>query len=299
MFKILALDGGGIRGILTAILLERIELAVPGFLSGFDLFAGTSTGGLLALGLAFGIRIHEVIGIYESYGPIIFKDSITDDLTDIGRLFGAEYDLTNLSQVLTKYFGDARLKDLSKRVLISSFDLDNEDKNPLLRTWKAKFFHNIPGDDSDGNQRVVDVALKTAAAPTYFPIYEGFVDGGVVANNISMCALAQSLDGRSRAVDDVLLISFGTGKNPRHIRSKSGDWGVIQWARHIVDLVIEGSVDLVDYQCQQLLQENYLRVNVNLPKSIEMDDVAQIGLLKRLARTKDLQNEIQWINRFF
>jgi len=192
-YRVLSLDGGGIRGLITAILLERMEEAHPRFLSYVDLFAGTSTGGLLALGLASGMAPKEIRSLYEEMGKQVFSNSFLDDVLDLGSLIGAEYGIGPLKRALEHRFGDMRLGDLPKKVLVSSFDLDNcpQDKN-RLRTWKAKFFHNYPGLDSDGDQKVVDVALRTSNAPTYFPIYQGYVDGGVVANNPSVCAMAQA-----------------------------------------------------------------------------------------------------------
>jgi patatin-like phospholipase/acyl hydrolase len=195
-YHILSLDGGGIRGLLTTILLERLEAAVPGFLSKIELFAGTSTGGILALGLAAGVTPTAARGLYEEKGPEVFADTLFDNVRDLGNAIGAQYGNAHLKRVLTEYFGEKILDDLlPNHVLISSFDLDNGPDQPAaLRTWKPKFFHNFAGPDSDGKERVVDVALRSAAAPSFFPVYQGYADGGVFANNPSMAALAQALE---------------------------------------------------------------------------------------------------------
>lgn len=130
-YRVLSLDGGGIRGLITAILLERLEEAHPGFLSYIDLFAGTSTGGLLALGLASGMSPKEIRSLYEEMGKRVFSNSFLDGILDLGNLIGAEYSIGPLKRELENRFGDKRLGDLPKKVLVSSFDLDNcpQDKN--------------------------------------------------------------------------------------------------------------------------------------------------------------------------
>src|SRR2546427_10248584 len=124
-YHILSLDGGGTRGLLTAILLERIEKALPGFLGKVDLFAGTSTGGILALGLAAGRTPTQAREIYEGRGPEVFAASAWDNIRHLGNAIGARYSNAGLRRVLTEQFGDQTLGELPHKGLVSSFDLDN------------------------------------------------------------------------------------------------------------------------------------------------------------------------------
>jgi patatin-like phospholipase/acyl hydrolase len=300
-YYILSMDGGGIRGIITASLLERLEEAHPGFLAKIDLFAGTSTGGILALGLASGLSPREARELYEECGQKVFADTVLDDIRDLGSLIGADYSIEPLKEVLSRQFNDLRLADLPKKVLIASFDLDNKPSDPLMvRTWKPKFFHNYPGDDSDGDQKVVDVAIRTSAAPTYFPIYQGYIDGGVVASNPAICALAQALEpstGRQQLVD-LRLLSMGTGFNPRYLKEMNSDWGLVQWAPHLVNLMLEGSIGTVEYQCRQILGEACMRINPLLPVPIAMDRVDQIPLMEEIAAKLDLSEAIAWLEKY-
>jgi patatin-like phospholipase/acyl hydrolase len=301
-YRILSMDGGGIRGLITAILLERLEAAQPGFLSKVDLFAGTSTGGLLALGLASGKTPTQARELYETYGEKVFHDTVLDDIRDLGSLIGADYDLEPLKEALEIQFGDLTLGDLNKRVLISSFHLDNHPSDPTQpRAWKAKFFHNYPGMDSDAGESLVNVGIYTSAAPTYFPIYQGYIDGGVVAGNPSVCALAQAIHPLTggQKLDDVVLLSISTGFNPRYVDSFDGDWGLVQWAPLMVELVLEGSSGLADYQCRQFLSERYQRINPILPEPIKMDKVNKMPLMRQVAARENLTGAIQWLREYF
>ena len=300
--RILAIDGGGIRGIIPAILLERLA-ADPhhsGWLDRVDLLAGTSTGGLISLALAAGLSPAVIREVYETKGRAIFDDSWLDDLTDLGRLRGADYDLKNLRRELQRIFGKKTLADLRKRVLIPAFDLDNEHPDESLRSWKPKLFHNFPGKDSDGDRLVYKVALYTSAAPTYFPSEDGYVDGGLYATNPSMCALAQALDCRRRhpaRLEDIVLLSLGTGTSLVHIHGRSLDWGYIQWVKPILSIMLDGVAGIADYQCAQLLGPRYLRLAPHFPpgKRVRMDDVKQIPYMKEFANGIDLAETVSWL----
>jgi len=301
-YRILSIDGGGIRGVLTAILLERLEDQNPGFLKKVDLIAGTSTGGLIALGLASGKTTSEARILYEKHGNKVFSDSLWDNINDLGGLIGANYSIKYLKEVLTAEFGELKLDQLNTRVLISSFDLDNSPNDlGVVRNWKPKFFHNFPGSDSDGQELVVDVALRTAVAPTYFPIYQGYIDGGVVANNPSMCAVAQALHPPTggQLLEDIVLLSMGTGHSPQFITVQNGDWGFLHWAPYIISVMLEGGAGLADYQCRQLLDKSYLRVNPVLPIPIGMDKVDQIPLLVEIAEMFDINPANEWIREHY
>jgi patatin-like phospholipase/acyl hydrolase len=299
-YHILSLDGGGVRGVLTSRLLARLEAARPGFLAGIDLFAGTSTGGILALGLAAGRAPEDCSQLYESAGPRVFEDSWLDNLKDLGMLIGAQYSNVNLKQVLTEQMGEMTLADLRRRVLIASFDLDNEG-GPPPRMWKAKFFHNFPGPSSDGHEKVVDVAIRSSAAPGFFPIYQGYIDGGISANNPAMCAVAKAINPVSggQRLDDIVLLSVGTGLLPTYIPEKDADWGLAQWAGYFLGLVMDGNNGLPDYQCQQLLGERYYRLNPVLPRPIRLDNLAEAPVLRAMADEADLSGVVAWLDRYF
>lgn len=315
-YHILSLDGGGIRGLLTVALLERLELARPGFLSQIDLFAGTSTGSILALGLAYGLSPTELRKLYDEQGKWIFHDTLRDNIRDLWIMRGARYSNKHLKKALTERFCGYTLGDLKKKVLVASFDLDNWSVNlDRPRMWKAKFFHNFSGDDSDAGERIVDVALRSSAAPTYFPTYQGYVDGFVVANNPSMCAVAQVLGAEVKAeaaeLTDIVLLSVGTGLNPRYLPDQDADWGLRKWMiqfprqQHqiyvmpLIYMMWEGSVGLVNYQCRQLLADRFHRLDPVLHQPVDIDCVEQMGVLAEAARQMDLKQTFRWLDAHF
>jgi len=297
-YHILSLDGGGVRGVLTAALLARLEQTHPGFLANVDLFAGTSTGGILALGLAAGHMPEECCQLYEASGAKVFDDSIWDNIRDLGQLLGAQYSNKNLKQGLIEQFGEMTLGDLPKHVLISSFDLDNEGSP---RTWKPKFFHNYPGPSSDASEKVVDVAIRTGSAPAYFPIYQGYIDGSIAANNPSMCAAAKAVNPTSgrQKLEDIVLLSVGTGLLPNFIPEKDADWGLAQWAPHLLGVVMDGNNGVPDYQCQQLLGACYHRLDPILLRPIKLDNLKEVPALKAIAQDADLTETIAWLKQNF
>jgi patatin-like phospholipase/acyl hydrolase len=301
-YRILTFDGGGIRGIVTAIILERLnsEEGLTGWLDSVDLIAGTSTGGLLALVLAHGLDIGEIRSLYEEKGDEIFDDSWLDDIIDIGKITGADYDIKNLERELKRIFRQTTLAQLKRHVLITAFDLDNESPDPLKRIWKPKLFHNFPGADSDGKQLAYKVGLYTVAAPTYFPSVDGYIDGGVCASNPSMCAFTQSQDSRLKnrpSIEDVVLLSLGTGTSLIYIKGKNLDWGYAQWAKPLVSLMLDGVAGIADYQCMQILGERYHRLAPVFPPgvSIPMDDIKKVPFMIEFAEKVDIRTTIRWL----
>ena len=301
-YRVVAIDGGGIRGLVTTILLQRI-VATPGLeglLDSIDLVAGTSTGGLLALAIARKLDLAQVRDLYVERGPAIFDDSWLDDLVDLGKLRGADYGTKPLRDELTKLFRKTTLGQLRTRVLISAFDLDNENPDPAKRTWKPKLFHNFPGSNSDRATLAVDVGLYTSAAPTYFPSVDGYVDGGVYASNPAMCALAQTQDARyspTPALSDVLLLSLGTGTSLQYITGKTHDWGYAQWVKPLINLMLDGTAGIADYQCRQLLGERYHRLEPVFPAgtTVPLDNVDRIPFLIEFANTLPIDRTTDWL----
>ena len=301
MHKIISFDGGGIRGVLTAAVLERLAAAYPALIQNATLLAGTSTGGLIALGLANGMAPADLRRLYQDSGPAIFDNS---GRISLGGKLRSKYSNDNLEATVSGLFGGLRLGGLAKEVLVPSFDLD-ANKDTVYRSWKPKFFTNRPGDP-DCSVLVADVAMRTSAAPTIFPIYQGYIDGGVVANNPSIAALAQVLKrsaGQPRVdtASDVLLMSLGTGTSFRWIDSMDGEWGGIDWIRdgRILDLMLEGVGDVADFQCRQILEDRYNRLAPVFPTDVvvDLDDDSKIDYLIDFANSVEIATSVAWLAR--
>ncbi|HEY7536304.1 MAG TPA: patatin-like phospholipase family protein [Thermodesulfobacteriota bacterium] len=294
-------DGGGVRGVYASELLDRIVTTEPSIIEKTDLFAGTSSGGITALCLAYGMTPAETVEFYKFYSKYIFSAPFWRKVKGVGRLFRARYDNKKLRDVLQSVFGDTTLAQLRKNVLIPSFNLNAVRDN--ISVWRPKFFHNFPVPESDGQELVYDVGVRTSVAPTYFPSHQSYIDGGVVADNPSMAALARVLDkdGGAQKLEDIRLLSFSTGLNPKYISAPRSDWGIIQWGRHhIIDIAItSGSLGVVDYECSSLLGDHYYRLRPVLPKSVGLDDVRGIPRLIEYAKQVNLTSALSWIREQF
>ena len=302
-YRILSLDGGGLRGLITARLLARLNThpQVAGWLSTVDLFAGTSTGGILALGLACGKTPEEICTVYKERGGVIFDDSIWDNLRDLGKTVGADYSSKGLKAELKTVFGDLKLRDITRKVAIPTFDLDNEEV-AAKRTWKPKIFHNFQGADSDGEQLVAHIAQYTSSAPTYFPSADGYIDGGVYANNPSIVALAQAISRRNQpaeraALDEVVMLSLGTGVSLTYIKGQTLDWGYAQWAQPLINVLMDGVAGISDYQARQLLDDRYHRLQIVFKpnETIALDAVDKLDRMDEIATGHPLQETVDWL----
>jgi patatin-like phospholipase/acyl hydrolase len=305
-YRILSLDGGGIRGLITIILLQRLnqETSLAGWLDQVDLVAGTSTGGLLALAIAKGVDLQVLRDLYETKGKDVFDDSWLDDLRDLATIIGAEYNNKKLTRELKAIFGSTTLGELRHNLIVTTFDLDNEATDPQKRSWKPKIFHNLPGNDNDNNFLAYKVGLYTSAAPTYFPAVDGYIDGGVFANNPSMCALAQTQDKRNQnkaPLQDVILLSLGTGTSLMYIKGKNLDWGYAQWVKPLISLMLDGVGGIADYQCTQILEERYHRLAPTFPPnvSISLDDVKRIPEMVTFANQVPINKTADWLRNFW
>lgn len=307
-FKILSIDGGGIRGIIPAMILAKIEQHTgKQIFELFDLIAGTSTGGILALGLTkpnpeqpeeAKYTANDLLDLYKNEGKHIFCQSgilkSVDHLADqmlkpIGYqlrlrpdafedLFRPKYSSEAREQILTNFLGGTPVKKALKEVLIPSYD--TELRMPIFFTSRNE------KENLDGNFRKIctgftmkQAAMATSAAPTYFPPYKvdtvhhtdcgyySLVDGGVFANNPTSLAIMEVIidskkAGRKLDLDDILVVSLGTGSLTRkYLYDEAKNWGEIQWALPTLDIILDGQSESVDCQLAQLLPKAH-----NIPK---------------------------------
>lgn len=303
LIKVLSIDGGGIRGIIPAMLLTEIEKRTGQQIAElFHLIAGTSTGGIIALAITKPnaeqkpeYPAKSLIDIYEKEGRRIFPNSI---FNQIRNYIDEKYPAEGLESVLKEYLGESWLSEALTEVLITSYEI--EQRRPyFFKTRKAKL-------DRNRDFLMRQVARATSAAPTYFePVqlktYDGLndlalIDGGVFANNPAMSAYVEAKILYPDA-QDFLVVSLGTGQlTARLPYEKVKDWGLLEWSQPILNVAFDGVSDAVDYQLNELLAsaENkprrYYRFQVQLSNlgdsGDRMDDASprHIQYLKDLAQ---------------
>lgn len=289
--KIISIDGGGIRGIIPADILRRVEERSPGCLQEVDLYAGTSTGAILSAALAAGLKPSDIVELYRSRGPDIFdkRDWLDSVAFGADEFFRADYSLDGLEAALFEYLGNMTLGDLQKRVILTTIRL-----SPTERV-KVKVFHNFDGPGNDRHVRVIDAVLGSAAAPVYFPAHplptetdpeSKLIDGGLSLNSPALAAIGQALDG-GYLLEDISMISLGCGDLPLIIGG--GDWGMKQWGLSggipLLTLMFESQLGTVDYVASRLLRDSYHRLNPMMDEDISMDDAASIPKLLSTAQS--------------
>jgi patatin-like phospholipase/acyl hydrolase len=286
--KILSIDGGGIRGIIPAMVLAEVEARTGRPVAElFDLVAGTSTGGILACGLTVpGARkAADLVELYRTEGPRIFHRSLWQRVVSADGLANARHDPDPLKAVLTDYLGTARLGEATTRLLATAYDLQGREPY-FFKSWRTD-------DEPARDLELRTVALATAAAPTYFPpvlvhppgggAALTLVDGGVFANNPSMCAYAEAV--RLEPAQAVTVLSLGTGRQTREMPyTQAVHWGLVEWARPILDVVFDGVADTVDYQLQHVLGAGYTRLQCRLDGASDALDVASADNIAALVR---------------
>jgi patatin-like phospholipase/acyl hydrolase len=291
-FKILSIDGGGIKGLYSSTILEHLEKKYNCSCSDyFDLLCGTSTGGLIALGLSLKIPASDISQIYEKHGHIIFpKQSKLKGLIRQTFYHGKFSDIP-LKGVLKETFGDKTISESNNLLCIPSYTYTD------ARPWVFKFDHKEGKLDRDNKAKYVDVALATSAAPTYFPLaeidyydYKQFVDGGVWANNPSLIGLLEALTyfvGENKEYDGIQILSISSLNNasgkPTGLDRKMS---FVQWRNDLFETSMIGQSFFTDYFLSMMNKLNDLSVEyIRIPS--ETISAEQQHLIKLDVATKD------------
>ncbi len=288
-YKILSIDGGGIRGIIPALLLSEIERRTqkPIF-SLFDLITGTSSGGILALGLTKPRLTYDIsdnlpvaeytaedlLQFFLEYGVEIFYEPLFERL--LGPLedifLQPKYPSESKEEIFRQYFGNALIENNLKEVFVTSYDI--EQRIPIFFTNKlekqqieSKNFQKLCGGFS-----LLDAALATSATPTYFaphrivnPHNSGIaytlIDGGIFANNPAHLAILEAQISSKRKAqkllntEDILVVSLGTGSLTSVYPYKEvKNWGLLQWGRPLLNIMFDGSSEVVAGELEQLFE---------------------------------------------
>lgn len=275
-FKILSLTGGGYRGLYTATVLEDIESHLKKkneddcIANYFDLITGTSIGGIIALALAYEIPANEIAKIFDENGKKIFKKQA------LFGFFKAKYNSDTLKKILTEWFGDAKLGDLKHPVVIPSVDYTVGKPVTFKTAHNCNFIR-------DWELRIVDVALATSAAPTFFKRHtinkSEYVDGGLFANSPSLIGLHEAENYFEQNTENVKILSIGTMSSKKTINpnaNKKGglvDWGegnFINAAENIIELTLSSQQLFTQQIVKHRIKENLVEIDENLTESSAM-----------------------------
>jgi len=327
-FRILCVDGGGIRGLIPALVIADIERrlqqrAGPHARASdyFHMFAGTSTGGLVALSLTApdpdqperpAVSASELAGFYTEDGPKIFHRSLWQKLRTLWGWLGPKYTLGPLESAIERRLGTTHIQHALRELVVTSYDMTNREPY-FFKRWRAR---ELP--DSDRNRPIADAGLATSAAPTYFPSHEldgrALVDGGVFAANPVIVAIVEALkrfgdDPHHLDQDDLLVVSIGTGLHEDGYRQEQvRRWGKLGWILPqqgeppILGATLGGAADGADHWAHTLLNHpddphisaaelgrgpRYFRLQVPLTESVPLDDASRTTLTETLPATAD------------
>jgi patatin-like phospholipase/acyl hydrolase len=261
-FQILSLDGGGVKGLFSAALLAQLEedcgVSVA---EHFDLITGTSTGGLIALGLGAGLRPREIVEFYLSDAPTIFADRT--GLKGIRRLWAPKFSAAPLEVALKRRFGGRTLGQSVKRLIVPSYNLADDD----VYLFRTPHHERLKRDYRVAMWRV---AMATTAAPTYFAAYRGvdripLADGGLWANNPSMVAIVEAIGTLSTSPDCIRLLSLGTTQ-PVKRGTHLVRGGLRHWALPSTEVLLRGQGLCAINQARHLVgRERVMRLDPVVP----------------------------------
>lgn len=297
-FKILSIDGGGIKGLYSSTILEHLEKKYNCSLSDyFDLLCGTSTGGLIALGLSLKIPATEISKIYIDNGQVIFPKTSRIGGIIKQAFWKGKFKDQPLKNVLKDVFQERKIGESSNLLCIPSYSYTD------ARPWIFKYDHKEGPLDRDNKALYTDVALATSAAPTYFPLAEipyydskQFVDGGVWANNPSLVGLVEALThfvGKGKDYDSIQILSVSslsnTGGKPTGMKREKS---FISWRNDLFETSLVGQSIFTHYFLSKLHDLTNIPISyVRIPSesiSAEQQHLVQLDIA-----TKDAINLIR------
>jgi patatin-like phospholipase/acyl hydrolase len=303
-YKILALDGGGLRSIYSAQLLFRLHDRYR-ILNQVDMIAGVSGGAIVAAGLACGWSPSQIVDFFAKDGPDIFERTVYPGvMDDLAYMHRSKYG-EGRRRFFEQYYGEKTLADCRKSLVIPSFDARH--RSGIWQTVSFNNFANSPLRDV----KLVDAVMSSSAAPVYFPVntteVEGFmtkyIDGGFWANNPSDTAFSEAVrdDHGGAEWNKVVVLSIGTTRGKKVLSTPKNNLGWLDWFKaDLIDMILDAaSKSAVDYKMQNYLGPRYHRMDTVLEEPIDLDDIRSISRLVGLANEYDLDAVEQWLEGFW
>lgn len=300
-FRVLSLDGGGIKGTYTAAFLARLEqMSGKRVVDHFDLIAGTSTGGIIALGLGLGVPASEILRFYVARGPEIFPlISVGDRLRGLARhAVRSKHGTEALRLALSEVFQDRVIGESVTRLVIPAYDGSSGD------VYLFKTAHH-PNFKRDYGELAVHVALATSAAPTFLPSFVGssgitLVDGGVWANCPAAVAVIEALTTLEQAPGSIDLLTVGTTEEPLHVPKSKAIGGFLRWLRFAPELLMQAQAKGALAHAKLLTGNRMLRITESVaPGRFQLDDPRCIEQLQALGDKAARHHEPEVSARFF
>ena len=323
VFKILSIDGGGIKGLYSATILQHLEDKFGKSISDyFDMLCGTSTGGLIALGLSQKLPAKEMATFYEEKGPLIFPKRRLGMGLFKQIFWKGKYSDVELRKALEEKFHDTRIGQSHNLLCIPAYLITE------ARPWVFKKDHGDEGGDypplsRDNNAKYVDVGLATSAAPTYLPMAEltdydhkQFVDGGVWANNPTLSGYLEAITyfvGEGKPYDELHILSLSSlsptgGKKTGLNRFRA----FINWKNELFETAMTGQSLFTDYFMRTMQKHSAIPIKyVRIPSvgiSSEQESLIQLDVATpkalRLIKGKgndqgEIYKKLPEINEFF
>lgn len=280
-FQILSLDGGGIKGLFSAAILSKFEDDHNvNIINHFDLIAGTSTGGIIAIALGLGKSPSEILKFYVEDGPKIFNHN---KLRTIRHCFRTKYSSRLIEESLKKHFEDKKIGDSKSRLVIPSYNM-GEDNVYIFKT------PHHPRLQRDYKLPAWQVALATSSAPTYFPSFRKvdnirLIDGGVWATNPIMVAIIEATSMCEASLSSIRVLSIGTTDEVKNRHGKLDYGGRLQWLSEASDVIMKGQSISAHNQASHLLgNKNILRINPKVPDGLfDLDKTSEENLISKAA----------------
>jgi patatin-like phospholipase/acyl hydrolase len=324
-YRILSLDGGGSRGVVTACLVGALAKEVPGFLDRVDLFAGSSIGAANAFSLALpGRDAQGMVAFYRDYGPTLFSsryrpggllgalvsvleavpgvDRVVEDAT---ALFYPKWSNEGLRRALAIHFGTRTMRNFgTARVLAPTLKLSDHPSGGPGSVVEPVLMTNFP-DSEYLDSLLTTILLRSMSAPGYFESSpDGFVDGGVFLSNPAPAALATARERAGRPLSEVRLLSIGTGRARDGIETKGPlAWGALEWGQRFAGVSVDAVGDFGDQQCGAMLGGSYCRLDPTLPRPYAMDEYQAIPELIEIAenatRSAAFATAVAWLEDHF
>ncbi|HEY9017211.1 MAG: patatin-like phospholipase family protein [Methyloprofundus sp.] len=273
-FNILSIDGGGIRGVYAAHILSKIEKDLQIDLSeSINLIAGTSTGSIIAAAVALKIPMSDIVKLYSEHGGKIFSRKWFSS-----QAYNSIYKGSNLRGVLLDVFGNVRLGEINKPLLIPASNIGNGG----VHVFKSAY---DPGFYRDKDVKVADAVLASCSAPTYFDPHKVdeylLSDGGLWANNPTLVAIIDAKKRLNIDLDDMKILSVGTGhaKKEYGVEQKKmwgmlSGWGVTDFISYILSMQSESAQNMSGLLLEP---DQILRLNFETDAPIALDDPKIIG----------------------